>query len=177
MLRFLVGCLFSITAISVGCSLPATEERAEVVRSEAAQPAAPAGPAPTAKSKLRVLLVSHDPQDPKVPFPQMATERTYALYRERAAAFEKFLREHFEHVQLVYGADYERSMSDAVDVTVFDARPTPIKEAVRQVDDAGRVVSYRPEQYLPTDFDRPALLISENSARIGEGLQLKLDWL
>ena len=109
-----------------------------------------------AKSPLRVLLVTHDPASPKVSFPDMATERTYELYRERGEAFATLLREHFADVQVVIGEDYSVDLSDAVDVTVFDARPG---------DD------------LERSFSRPALMIGETSPRIGEPLGLKLDWL
>lgn len=119
---------------------------------------------------LRVLLVGHDPAAPKVPFPDMANERTYALYRERKAAFEALLRYHFEDVRVVHGADYEVEMSYEVDVTVFDALPEPQTQANA---DGG----YRPVAYLPESFDRPAVMISQTSPRIGESLGLKLDWL
>lgn len=124
-----------------------------------------------AKSSLKVLLVSHDPETPQVPFKDMAHERHAELYGERAALWEALLAEHFEHVSLVYGEQYEASMSDAVDVTIFDAKPPVAKEAVRDG------MNYEPAEYLPRTFDRPALMISENSPRLGEPLGLKLDWL
>ncbi len=119
---------------------------------------------------LRVLLVGHDPAAPKVPFPDMANERTYALYRERTAAFEALLRYHFEGVRVVHADDYRVEMSDEVDVTVFDALPKPVTPA-------GAEDGYRPAVYLPESFDHPALMIAENSPRIGDSLGLKLDWL
>ena len=90
---------------------------------------------------------------------------------DRSPAWESLLRYHFEHVTVVHAADYRPGMSDDADVTIFDARP-PEREG------AGRDIgSYHQAGYLPHDFDRPALLIAENSARIGEPLGLKLDWM
>jgi hypothetical protein len=108
------------------------------------------------KSALRVLLVAHDPESPQVSFPDLATERTHALYSERRDAFAKLLREHFQDVRVVLADDYRAGMSDDVDVTVFDARPA---------------------RELDRSFSRPALMIGEASPRIGERLGLKLDWL
>ncbi len=132
---------------------------------------------PPHKSDLRVLFVGHDPADPKVPFQDLATDRTYALYQERTPAFEEFLRQRFRNVQVVFGDDYRVGMSDEVDVTIFDARPKELTPVKREVDpDTGETL-YEPASYLPLSFDRPALLIAENSPRIGEPLGLKLDWL
>ncbi|MCP5022144.1 MAG: hypothetical protein GY930_10240 [bacterium] len=131
----------------------------------------------TGKSDLRVLLVSHDPDNVRVPFPDMADERMVALYAERAELFEAMLREHFTSVRMVYGADYTTAMSDAVDVTLFDARPKALSQAERGKDPLTGETSYKPAEYLPRDFDRPALMIAENSPTIGEPLGLKLDWL
>lgn len=119
-------------------------------------PAAAAFQDEVKRSPLRVLLVAHDPESPQVSFPDMATERTQELYRERKGAFESLLRAHFENVRVVHGAEYSADLSDAADVTVFDVRPA------------------RP---LARSFSRPALMIGEASPRIGEPLGLKLDWL
>lgn len=130
-----------------------------------------------AQAGLRVLFVGHDPAAPGVPFRDMATARTYALYRERTAAFEALLRYHFEDVHVVHGEDYEVGMSDTVDVTIFDARPKRMTPEVRKRDPKTGEWDYRPATYLPESFDRPALMIAENSPRIGEPLGLKLDWM
>ncbi len=124
-----------------------------------------------AKNGLRVLFVGHDPDAPKVMFRQLAKERTYALHRERSGAFEALLRYHFESVRVVYSDDYRPEMSDSVDVTVFDAPPNTLPPVAGSSDDN------TPATYLPHTFDRPALMISGTSPRIGEPLRLKLDWL
>ncbi len=128
------------------------------------------------KSELRILFVGQDPDDPQVPFRSLATERTYELFRERTAAFEELLREHFQSVRVVHGADYEPALSEAVDVTIFDAIP-PDHRPDSSAHDALPSQQIRWGNYLPRDFNRPALMISHVSARIGEDLELKLDWL
>lgn len=121
-----------------------------------------------ADAQLRVLLVANDPAAPTITFRQMAKPRTFALYRERTAAWEALLRYHFEHVTVVHGADYEVAMSDAADVTIFDTRP----KVIAPPSGPGQ----RPA-FLPASFDRPAILIAENAPLIGEPIGLKLDWL
>ena len=128
-------------------------------------------------AELRVLLVGHDPAQPKVVFRQLAEERTFRLYRERTAAWEALLRYHFAHVTVVHGDDYRVEMSDDVDVTVFDCRPAQLAAARRVKDpETGATVHHR-ASYLPDSFDRPAVLIAENAPLIGEPIGLKLDWL
>ncbi|MFK7820499.1 MAG: hypothetical protein AB8G99_17395 [Planctomycetaceae bacterium] len=124
------------------------------------------------KSDLRVLFVGHDPEKPRMAFADISSKRTVELYKERTEAFDKFLNARFRNVQIVYGSDYKSEMSNAVDVTIFDCRPTALTEAKR-TDDGG----YEAPTYLPSNFDRAALMISENSPLIGEPLGLKLDWL
>lgn len=121
------------------------------------------------KSKLKVLFVGHDPDNLN---PGLGASKLRSkLYKERTATFTSFLRERFQNVEVVFGADYTSELSKSVDVTIFDARPKPLTEAIRSDD------IYTPATYLPLDFDRPALLIAGNSPEIGEGIGLKLDWL
>lgn len=110
-------------------------------------------------------------------FADLGTPRTVELYRERTAAFESFLRERFENVTVVYGSDYTVELSDQVDVTIFDNRPKELKPAKREQNPETGELDYQPAEYLPLSFNRPALMIAENSPRIGEPLGLKLDWL
>lgn len=133
-------------------------------------PGAPAQDS-TERSDLRVLLVGNDPANLKVTFADLAKERTLELYGERTAAFEALLKEHFENVTVVFGADYEASMSEAVDVTLFDTRPEPLASETKTTH------GYEQKGYLPHDFSWPAVMIAENSPLIGEPLGLKLDWL
>lgn len=122
------------------------------------------------KSDLRILLVGHDPDAPRITFPDMGDERSRDLYAERTDAFRDLLRAHFETVEVVFGGAYEPSMSDDVDVTLFDCVPDRLP-----VPKTGELDA-RPS-CLPHDFSRPALMIAENSSLIGEPLGSKLDWL
>jgi len=126
---------------------------------------------------LRVLFVGQDPAAPQVGYADAEKPRTLPLLRERTAAWEALLRYHFENVTVVYGADYEASMSDAVDVTIFDALPKPLVASVREQDPETGEWNYEPAQFLPDDFSKPALAIAHHTPRIGEPLGTKLDWL
>lgn len=132
---------------------------------------------PTEKSSLRILFVGHDPEKPRVAFADQSNEKTLALYKERTEAFDKFLKQRFKSVRVVLGNDYKAEMSNDVDVTIFDCRPKALTEAKREVDEKTGEMDYQAPTYLPADFNRAALMISENSPLIGEPLGLKLDWL
>jgi len=130
-----------------------------------------------AKSDLRVLLVGQGPEAGEGGFSTATPERTAELYAERTPAFEALLRDHFEHVRVVEGDDYEIAMSDSVDVTLFDGLPPKLEEAEFGVDPETGARTYKNAVYLPESFTRPALMVGDTSPRIGEGLGLKLDWL
>lgn len=132
---------------------------------------------PTEKSALRVLVVSHDPEAPQTGFADPNEPRTLELFEERSESWKTFLEGHFEHVALVHGESYEVTMSNAVDVTLFDALPPARNESGWQEDEVTGERTYVPPSYLPDDFSRPALMIGPNTPRIGEPLGLKLDWL
>ena len=157
-----LACL-AVTLIVFGCSGSPTQRGA--------------APEVSSKKVLSVLLVSHDPAKPQVPFQDLAKERTFELYRERAAAWEALLRKHFSDVQVVYGPQYSVEMSEKVDVTIFDARPTALRESARGVDAVTGDPTYTPPLYIPESFDHAAVMISENSPLIGEPIGLKLDWM
>jgi len=110
--------------------------------------------------------VGHDPEHPYIN--DEPTPRMVALHQERTAAFETLLREHFHQVTVVHVADYEVVMSEAADVTLFDASPGGL-EGPGGIGD----LPYR----LPPGFSRPALMIAENAHEIGAPLGLKLGWL
>jgi len=137
----------------------------------------PAQESTPSKSPLRVLFVGHNPESPNMMFADIGTPRTVELYKERTSSFEAFLNQRFAQVTVVYGADYSVEMSDKVDVTIFDTRPKKLKESTRDLNPETGEMDYKPAEYLPIEFDRPALLIAENSPQIGEPLGLKLDWL
>ena len=126
---------------------------------------------------LRVLLVGNDPAAPAPGMMDRDDPRTMPLMRERTAAWEALLRYHFEHVTVVYGADYDVEMSAAHDVTIFDTRPKALTPTVNRVDEKTGERIYRAATYLPESYDHATITISDNSPRIGEPLGLKLDWL
>ncbi len=138
---------------------------------------AQAVPAAPDNQDLRVLLVGRDPNTAVTTAPGLDGARSPRLYRERSAAFEALLRYHFANVTVVYGNAYSAEMSHEVDVTVFETRPTPLTPAIRGKDPETGESTYTAATYLPADFDRASLFIAENSARIGEPLGSKLDWL
>jgi len=138
---------------------------------------APVQEPPQPRPVHRVLLVGHDPAAPDVTFPQLAKERTHALYRERTAAWASFLKQHFEHVEVVYAAAYDVSMSAAADVTVFDACPAVLSRRMQpSAVEAGHSAGPK-RSYGLADLSFAAITISEQSSAIGESRGLKLDWL
>jgi hypothetical protein len=112
---------------------------------------------PAAKIALRILYVGYDPQKPmpaKLVW-YMPSEKRYAeFYKTRMPAFKSFLEKNFNEVKTVDGRDYDVKMSDAVDVTIFDAYPVN----------------------LPADFNRPAILMAAVAPDIGMPIGLKFDW-
>lgn len=128
-------------------------------------------------ASLRVLFVGHDPDAPQIASYDKDDPRKQALFRERTGAWEALLRYHFTNVTVVHGKDYKVEMSDAVDVTVFDSVPKALTKAQRGKDPKTGKPTYRAATYLPTSFDRPALMIANVSSRVGEPLGSKLDWL
>ncbi len=129
-----------------------------------------------AKSNLKVLVVSHDPENPKSVFAK-EEPRTLELLGERAALWDAFLQEHFNDVRVVYGPDYKVEMSEQADVTLFDVRPPALKKSSRTTNPETGEEQYHAAEYLPADFTHAALMIAENSPLIGEPLGSKLDWL
>ncbi|MEM7165009.1 MAG: hypothetical protein AAF581_06060 [Planctomycetota bacterium] len=133
--------------------------------------------APLAKSKLRILLVGHDPAAPTIRFADADDERVVTLYKERTSAFTELLRARFEQVAVVYAADYRAEQSDQMDVTVFDALPKPLQPAKRGTDPETGERFYEPAVYLPKSFDRATLMVGQIAPAMSDGLGLKLDWL
>ncbi len=129
-----------------------------------------------AKEKLRVLYVGGSPN-----IETMAREITDSAMlaksvKERMTDFDKFLRQRFTTVKTINGKDYTPEMSDAYDVTVFDAKPRAIKEKEYIYNDNGQIVGVNPAVYLPADFDNAALFIANASEDLGRSLGSKNDW-
>ena len=124
------------------------------------------------KHRLRVLYVGpHPTKLPRVPSYVTNADRMIELIQERPAAFKRFLETHFQNVRIERAEDYDATMSNEVDVTIFDAQPDPVEE---------REVNGFPKRFrLPADFDRPALMVGEVGPFVlGRfGFDLKIDHL
>ncbi|MHC5114517.1 MAG: hypothetical protein ACYTGP_08840 [Planctomycetota bacterium] len=105
---------------------------------------------------LTVLYVGLDPDEPVpeklVRYAGAHRDRQLELYGERTKAFMAFLLQHFETVGFVTGDDYDATLSDEYDVTVFDTLPKMLEQGP-----AGEWQKLR----LPEDFDRPAVTVGE----------------
>lgn len=111
----------------------------------------------TAKIALKILYVGYDPQKPmpaKLVWYMPSEKRYKEFYKSRMPAFSSFLSKKFTDVRTVDGRDYDVKMSEAVDVTIFDAYPVK----------------------LPADFSRPAILLGAVAPDIGIPIGLKFDW-
>ncbi|MHC4909786.1 MAG: hypothetical protein ACYTF9_08725 [Planctomycetota bacterium] len=114
------------------------------------------------RGELRVLFVGPNPDDVRASVSDILFmyDKAESSYRGHTPAFEALLEAHFDDVGIVYGEDYTADMSDAYDVTIFDAMPPAVD---------GR--------YLPDDFDSPALLVGYVAPRVTGSFGIKLDWL
>ncbi|MCF0165194.1 MAG: hypothetical protein HUJ92_07895 [Bacteroidales bacterium] len=99
-----------------------------------------------------------------------------ASQAKRQASFEKFFAERFKSYKVVNAKDYKQEMSNDWDVTIFDGRPTPIRNREYIYGENGQITGLIDAQYLTDDFDRPALSIAEQSSYLGRTLGLKTDW-
>ena len=122
----------------------------------------------TGSCVLKILYVGPDPtREPVVPDYEPNPARVIELTKERPAAFNALLRQHFPTVKVVTSETYDASMSDDYEVTIFDALPRAARDAL------GR------DLRLPEDFDKPAVTLGEvGPMMLGRwGLGLKLDHL
>ncbi len=127
------------------------------------------------KSKLSVLYVGINPDKQDGPIKGYGSKEIKAEKLLRWADFKQFLNKHFEKVGMVHSTDYKQSMSDNYDVTVFDGRPKPIKEAVRDRKPDGTYI-YEPAEFLTEGYSSATLSISQQSRNLGESLKTKFDW-
>ena len=135
-----------------------------------------------AKSTLRVLYVGDHPnrieQSPSASnIYRNEQGQIPKWYRNRTSSFERLLSQYFVEVAIVYSDEYQESVSDNYDVTVFGDLPKPMKGEIVETDENGDVVRFEAAQYLSPNFDNASLLIGFVSAAIGEPLELKMDWL
>lgn len=129
------------------------------------------------KSQLKVLYVGTDPNQPlseSDKFKTPAPERAVELRKTRAADFEALLKQYFETVSVVYGADYQEQMSDSYDVTIIDTY-LPARPGGNSIDpDTGELI-HAPRKYLSDEYGAATIMIGEPSAFIGSSRQLKID--
>lgn len=126
------------------------------------------------KSDLKILYVGDNPDKASLDYDEQSrpnAEEILNRKKMRPKMFSDFLKKHFEKVDVIVGEDYKESLSNNYDVTIFDARPKVLEEAVM------RENYYAPAKYLSEEFDNAAILISEVSAEIGQGINSKIDWL
>lgn len=131
------------------------------------------------KSPLSILYVGVNPSKPLVedePILNSNPERAEELQRARTGDWAQFLKQYFQSVKVVYGEEYKEAMSSEYDVTIFDALP-PLLRNVNVVNPkTGERVDTRSE-YLSKNYRAATIMIGAVAAEIGEGRQLKIDWL
>jgi hypothetical protein len=109
---------------------------------------------PVKKSDLKVLYVGHHPDGPDRYYFGGNLDTWKATKKERSAEFMKLFNTYFKDVTLVYGDDYKESMSDAYDVTIFDA-------IIPQADGTlSEGMPSRGEPYLSKDYDAATVFIA-----------------
>jgi hypothetical protein len=109
------------------------------------------------KIDLKILYVGYDPARPmpeKVVYFSIWEPAISLGYKTRMKDFKMYLNDRFTNVQVIDVRDYKPSISQNVDVTIFDAGPVN----------------------LPADFDRPAILLHAMAPNIGIPIHLKFDW-
>lgn len=75
---------------------------------------------------------------------------------QRFNSFKSFLQSKFKKVKCIDASQYDYTMSDAWDVTIFDSKI---------------------EKSLPMNFSRPVLCIADASEHVGRSVGTKNDWL
>ncbi|MDH5455231.1 MAG: hypothetical protein OEY37_04105 [Gammaproteobacteria bacterium] len=130
--------------------------------------------------ELRVLYVGVNPETAELSESEkigvLHTERLLEFKQARTASFERFLQAHFAAVDVVFADEYNESLSDNYDVTIFGDNIKPSKETVsKQNEDGSR--QFEMPVYLSAEFDRPAILVSMMGPLVAEPLDYKMDWL
>ncbi|MGV3528079.1 MAG: hypothetical protein ACO1OO_04220 [Flavisolibacter sp.] len=134
------------------------------------------------KQNVKVLYVGYDPA---TPIPDHLKENTRVTggasperfareYGTRMPAFKAFLEQYFSSVRTVDARQYDRKMSAAYDVTIFDEVIEPWKDRVYEKKEAQTI--YEPAKYLTEDFDHAAIFIGHVAPTMGESVGSKLDW-
>lgn len=135
---------------------------------------------PADKSSLRILYVGTGPEKPLSELEQggLFTDRKIELRKKRAADFEGLLNEYFEQVKVIYGEAFKEEMAADYDVTIIDTKlPAVVEEGGWITDPNTSEQKYIPPRYLTEQYDAATVMIGGPSGPIGEGRDLKIDYL
>jgi len=94
----------------------------------------------------------------------------------RTASFGKLLKQYFKNVTVINVSEYNSSLSDSYDVTIFDGKPAPWRKQRYLYDEKGKITGSIPAAYLPDGYSHPTLCIAEYSEAMGRSLGIKNDW-
>jgi len=94
----------------------------------------------------------------------------------RTASFSKLLNQYFKNVKAINVSEYNPSLSESYDVTIFDGKPVPWRKQKYIYDDKGKISGVIPAAYLPDNYNCPTLCIAEYSNEVGRSLGIKNDW-
>lgn len=125
--------------------------------------------------RLSVLFVGQNP-DKSVGYRFANDDVVNEINQTRAIAYMEFLQKHFNATQ-VFAENYKPAMSDAYDVTIFDALPPELSG--KDIVDGKRIVPNRyvdgwaSMRWLPEDFDRPTIFIGSVLGIMKNGLKTK----
>lgn len=137
--------------------------------------------ADTNKQELKVLYVGYSPERGMPVYNARiagyASEKRFVEdVKNRMNEFRDLLARYFTEVVTVDARDYRQEMSKEVDVTVFDALPSPIMPRKDVRDESGKYLRTESEKYLSPDFDCPTVFIAHTGGILQQGLDLKIDW-
>lgn len=135
----------------------------------------------TNKQELKVLYVGYSPgRGMPVYNARIAGYASETRFTEdvknRMNEFRDLLARYFTEVVTVDARDYRQEMSKEVDVTVFDALPSPMVPRKDVRDENGKYLRTELEKYLSPDFDCPTVFIAHTGGILQQGLDLKIDW-
>ncbi len=133
------------------------------------------------KSPLKVLFVGYDPAKPLPEFgrayPGQMTKAGFEKeYKLRMPAFKVLLSEYFAEVKTIDCREWTAADSEPYDVTIFDFS-TRALEPARTERKANGEQEYIPARYLPDNFSKPVVFISQTAPQMGMRIGLKLDAL
>ncbi len=96
---------------------------------------------------------------------------------DRTNAFGNLLRTYFTTVKTMQAKDWKPEMSNDYDVTIFDGKPTVLKEDAKEYIYKGKTHTMKVKHYLPQDFACPSITIASIAETIGRQYGSKNDWL